>query len=65
VNIKQFSEEMMVNNAPANTLLAMGVLVQHLDKMKYRARNDFAKQFVAFIQVENQSAFKKLFSNRA
>ena len=65
VNIKQFSEEMMANNVPAKTLLAMGVLVQHLDKMKCRARNDFAKQFAAFNKVENQAAFKMLFSNKA
>lgn len=65
VNIKQFSEEMMANNVPANTLLAMGVLVQDLDKMKCRARNDFAKQFAVFKQVENQSAFKMLFLNKA
>ena len=65
LNIKQFSEEMMVNNVPANTLLAMGVLVQYLDSMKCSARNDFAKQFAVFNQVENQSAFKMLFSNKA
>ena len=65
VNIKQFSEEMMTNDVPAKTLLAMGVLVQHLDKMKCRARNDFAKQFAVFKKVENQAAFKMLFSNKA
>ena len=64
-NIKQFSEEMMAKNVPANTLLAMGVLVQYLDKMKCRARNDFAKQFAVFNRVENKSAFKILFSNKA
>jgi len=63
--IKQFSEEMMVNNVPAKTLLAMGVLVQHLDKMKCKARNDFAKQFAVFNHAENQAAFKMLFSNKA
>ena len=64
-NIKQFSEEMMANNVSANTLLAMGVLVQYLDTMRCRARNDFARQFAAFNQGENRSAFKMLFSNKA
>jgi hypothetical protein len=56
---------MMANNVSANTLLAMGVLVQYLDTMRCGARNDFAKQFAVFNQGKNQAAFKMLFSNKA
>jgi len=63
-NIKHFSEEMMAKNAAANTLLAMGVLVQHLDNKRCEARNDFAEQFVDFKQSKNQQAFKNLFSHK-
>lgn len=65
IHIKQFSEEMMAKRVPANTLLAMGVLVQHLDTMKCRARDDFAQQFAVFNQVKNQSAFAMLFVHKA
>ena len=65
VNIRHFSEEMMANNVPSSTFLAMGVLVQHLDSMKCSARDDFAKQFALFEQVENQTTFKLLFAHKA
>jgi CHAD domain-containing protein len=64
LKMKQFSEEMMDNNIPSNTLLAMGVLVQYLDSMKCNARRDFAKQFTLFKQAENQAVFKKMFADK-
>ncbi len=60
--LKLFSEEMMALNIPANTFLAMGVLVQDLDAHRCRARKDFASRFEDFKQEENQSAFKLLFA---
>ncbi len=63
-NIKHFSEEMMSNNVAANTLLAMGVLVQHLDTKRREARGDFAEQFADFKRVKNQQTFKKMFSQK-
>ncbi len=65
LKIKQFSEEMMDNKTPSNTLLAMGVLVQYLDSMRCAARKDFAKQFALFKQAENKAVFKKLFAHKA
>ena len=65
INIKCFSEEMMTQKVAANTLLAMGVLVQHLDSKKLEARGAFSKQFDNFKQAKNQQAFKNLFSHRA
>ncbi len=65
INIKCFSEEMMAQKVAANTLLAMGVLVQHLDGKKLEARGAFSEQFDNFKQAKNQQAFKNLFSHRA
>ncbi len=61
-NLKLFSEEMMALNTPANTFLAMGVLVQDLDAHRCKAREDFASKFADFKQEENHSAFKSLFA---
>jgi len=65
VSIKHFSEEMMDNKVASNTLMAMGVLVQYLDRMKCNARSNFAKQFELFIADNNKSAFKQLFTDKA
>lgn len=59
--LKLFSEEMMTLNIPANTFLAMGVLIQDLDAHRCRARKDFAARFEDFSQEENRAAFKLLF----
>jgi len=58
--LKQFSEEMLNNHVHANTLLAMGVLIQNLDTFRGNARKDFLSQFATFKHEENQSAFKSL-----
>ncbi len=58
--LKQFSEEMLKNNVHANTLLAMGVLIQNLDILKDNARNDFSSKFSTFKHEENKSEFKSL-----
>lgn len=64
-NLKLFSGEMLANNIPVNTFLAMGVLIQNLDIRRSDARNDFASRFKIFKQTENQSAFKALFATKA
>ena len=61
--LKRFSEEMMDNQIPANTFLAMGVLIQNLVHRRDRARKAFASKFEAFKQAENQTAFEGLFRN--
>jgi CHAD domain-containing protein len=63
-NLKLFSEEMMALNAPVNTFLAMGVLIQDLDAHRNRAREDFTAKFADFTQEENRSAFKLLFASK-
>lgn len=63
-HLKLFSEEMLSHNIPANTFLAMGVLIQNLDASRCKARNDFAAKFTAFKQAENQHIFKALFGTK-
>ena len=58
--LQLFSEEMLNNNVHANTLLAMGVLIQNLDALRGEARKDFTAKFATFKHEENQSEFKAL-----
>ena len=58
--LKLFSEEMLNNHIHANTLLAMGVLIQNLDTLRGKARKDFSAKFATFKHEESQSAFKSL-----
>ena len=62
--LKVFSVEMLNNNTPANTLLAIGVLVQNLDKLRIEARNEFAERFTEFKHEDKQQAFETLFSKK-
>jgi len=61
--LKLFSEEMLNNHIHANTLLAMGVLIQNLDSLRASVRKDFSAKFATFKHEENQSAFKSLLEN--
>ena len=61
--LKHFSEEMMQQNIPSNTFLAMGVLVEKLDEKRCEARNEFAGRFENFKAPSNQAIFKFLFAN--
>ena len=60
--LKSFSEEMINRHVHANTLLAMGVLIQNLDTLRDNARKEFSSKFEIFKHEENQSAFKSLLS---
>ncbi len=60
LTLKQFSEEMLANQVPANTLLAMGVLIQNLDILRTKARDDFSAKFIFFKHEDNQEALKSL-----
>ena len=62
--LKQFSEEMLGNNIHANTLLAMGVLIQNLDTLRSEARADFSSKFTLFKHEDNQSVFKALLAGK-
>ena len=58
LTLKQFSEEMLANQVPANTLLAMGVLIQNLDILRTKARDDFSAKFIFFKHEDNQQQFR-------
>jgi CHAD domain-containing protein len=58
--LKQFSEEMLANQVPANTLLAMGVLIQNLDAFRTKARDDFSAKFMLFKHEDNLATLKLL-----
>ena len=62
--LKQFCEEMLSNNIQANTILAMGVLIQNLDTLRNNARKDFSSKFATFKHEENQSEFKSLLASK-
>ena len=62
--LKVFSVEMLNNNTHANTILAMGVLVQNLDKLRIEARNEFAERFTEFKHEDKQQAFEALLSKK-
>lgn len=64
-NLKLFSEEMLANNVPAATFLAMGVLIQNIDSHKNQVRNNFESAFADFKQAKNQTLFKTLFANKS
>ena len=60
ITLKQFSEEMLDNKIHANTLLAMGVLIQNLDALGAHARQNFSVKFATFKHEENHAAFKAM-----
>ena len=62
--LKHFGDEMIKQNISAATFLAMGVLIQDLEKRRCDARNQFSEKFVLFTQSENQNAFKSLFAGK-
>lgn len=60
--LKKFGEEMMSEQTPANTFIAMGVLVQSLHQKRQQARAEFNERFQRFRQQDNQSQFTALFA---
>jgi len=62
LTLKAFSREMMESRSvPSETLLAMGILVQDLDRRRLSARDEFADRFNDFASADHQSAFRELF----
>lgn len=60
--LKNFSEEMMATETPARTLLAMGVLIQNLEKRRNKTRAAFSSSFKTFDREEIETTFKALFN---
>ncbi|MGH8557230.1 MAG: CHAD domain-containing protein [Methylococcales bacterium] len=62
-NLRQYSTEMMESRSAARTLLAMGILVQELEKQRETVRREFMQRFEEFDSAENRTLFHSLFQN--
>jgi len=61
--LREFAHQMVQEGkVPADTLLAMGMLVDGLLRRQQEARQDFSSFFKVFASRENQMEFKALFS---
>ena len=62
-NMKHFSQQMMEEgDVPADTLVAMGILVEKLEEGQHQVREEFTKRFTKFALPENQKHFHDLFN---
>lgn len=55
-----FASQLVAEDAPARTLLAMGALVQRMHTRRAVARDQFAEAFAAFDTPETEAAFRAL-----
>ncbi len=61
-SLREFAADMMARQAaPADTVMAMGRLVEHLEKGQARERHQFGQRFTVFAAEENQSLARDLF----
>jgi CHAD domain-containing protein len=66
MTLRQFSQQMVTEDAaPAETLLAMGMLIEGLERRQQAAHAEFAARFTDFEQQENREHFRQLFSRTA
>lgn len=61
-SLKTFSEQMVKqDNPPPETLLAMGTLIEGLDKRQYQVREEFKSRFKQFTLPKYKHLFHDLF----
>ena len=64
MTLKKFSHQMVAEgNVSPDTLLAMGMLIDGLDRRQHQAREEFADRFANFSLPENQDRFRELFAS--
>ncbi|MGH8551492.1 MAG: CHAD domain-containing protein [Methylococcales bacterium] len=63
--LQEFSIEMMESGTAARTLLAMGVLVQELERERESIRLQFMRRFAEFDSAEHSKLFQFLFKSEA
>ena len=64
-SLQEFAREMcLVKDVPVPTVMAMGVLVEHLLAGQAQAREDFYGCFLHFSRQDNQIVFKQLFGGK-
>jgi CHAD domain-containing protein len=62
--LKEFSHQMVAEGqVPPDTLLAMGILIDGLERRQQQAREEFSDRFSGFSQQDNQERFRKLFAS--
>lgn len=63
--LKEFSHQMTAEgNVSPDTLLAMGMLIDGLERRQHQAREEFAGRFAEFSRPGNQERFSRLFAPR-
>ncbi|MEN8131348.1 MAG: CHAD domain-containing protein [Pseudomonadota bacterium] len=63
--LKTFSQQMLKEGkTPAETLMAMGILVESITERQHQARREFAERFHRFSLPENQKHFRALFAEQ-
>jgi len=64
-NLLRFGPELQANLVPAETLMAMGMLVQHLSDAQLAVRAGFADVYREFRGAKAHKGFKRLFAGQA
>jgi CHAD domain-containing protein len=65
MTLKKFSHQMVAEGGVSpDTLLAMGMLIDGLERRQHQAREEFAGRFANFNLQENRDRFRKLFEPR-
>ena len=64
LTLKKFSHQMVAEGqVPPDTLLAMGILIDGLERRQQQAREEFSDRFHGFSQQDNQERFRQLFAS--
>ena len=64
ITLKSFSHQMVTESTvPPDTLLAMGMLIDGLERRQHQAREEFAGRYAGFSQQKTQQRFRKLFAS--
>jgi CHAD domain-containing protein len=62
--LKKFSHQMVAEGmAPPDTLLAMGMLIDGLERRQQQAREEFSDRYAVFSQQDIQDRYRKLFAS--
>ncbi len=63
--LRQYSHQMMAEGeVPPETLMAMGMLVENLERRQHQEREAFAARFADFALPKNRKQFRQLFAAR-
>jgi CHAD domain-containing protein len=64
ITLKKFSHQMVAEGiVPPDTLLAMGMLIDGLERRQHQAREEFSGRYAGFSEKDNRDRFRKLFAS--